>query len=104
MRIQGARVADDDARRLVASLVGTGWPDARAAARRIVRGLESGTRNVRLAPREREAVLRTLVDPPDALVELRGALARDFRHRTRAVTLPAPRLGLYAVLRALLAR
>ena len=82
MRIHGARVADQDARRLVASLIATNWPDARAAAFRIARGLDRKIPEVTLEPAERDAVLRALVDPPDALVDLRGALARDFRRRT----------------------
>ena len=82
MRIHGARVANADARRLVASLFGTNWPDAQAAAFRIARGLDRGTPDVRLEPPERDAVLRALIDPPEALLELRAVLARDFRRRS----------------------
>jgi hypothetical protein len=34
-----------------------------------------------LSPAERDLLLGVLADPPDGLVELRGKLARDHRHR-----------------------
>ncbi len=108
MRIHGAQVRDDDARRLVASLFGTGRPDAIGVARKIVLGIER-RRDVRdLTPSERSSLLRMLVDPPDALLGLRAALARDFARRA-ALPNGSPRslalcAGIAASLRALLAR
>lgn len=108
MRIQGALVREEDARRLVASLLGTGWPDACGAAGKIVRGIEQRRDVSDLTATERDALLRSLVDPPDALTSLRGALARDFARRV-GLPLASPRTaarwaGIAASLRGLLAR
>jgi hypothetical protein len=48
----------------------------------ISKGVDRELYAIALTPAERGAILAVLEDPPDGLVELRGALARD--HASRA--------------------
>ena len=82
LRLYGVPVAPNDVRALIATLIANGEPRAVAAAARISDGLERGMPLVALEPRERDAVLATLDDPAEGLVELRGALVRDYEQRT----------------------
>jgi hypothetical protein len=81
LRLYGVPVHDDDARRLVATLLADTTPEAFSAAHAIGRGLEEGSLLVALTPEQRDAILAVLEDPPDGLAELRGELAKDRRYR-----------------------
>ena len=60
--------------RLIATLLADGTPDALTAAAQLTKGVERDLYAVGLTREERMAVLACLEDPPDGLVELRGAL------------------------------
>jgi hypothetical protein len=78
----GVPVHEDDARRLVATLISDATPDAFSAAHAIGHGLDQGSRLIALTPRQRDAILAVLEDPPaGSLAELRGELTRDRRYR-----------------------
>jgi len=79
--IWGYSVTPEDARNLVATLLAAGSDDARTAAASIARALDGGGGLVGLDDGERDAVFFALIDPPEGLVELRGALSRDHVHR-----------------------
>jgi hypothetical protein len=81
LRLLGIAFSDEDARHLIATLLGEGTPDALAAAAQRSKGVERNLSAVGLSPGEPAAVLACLEDPPDGLVELRGALLRDHRDR-----------------------
>ena len=74
LRLFGIPIGDDDARRLIATLLAEGSPDALTAAQQITKGVERDLSVVGLT-----AVLACLEDPPVGLVELRGALLREHR-------------------------
>ena len=74
LRILGIPIGDDDARRLIATLLVDGSPDALTAAEQITRGVE---RDLYAVQSERTAVLACLEEPPEALAELRGVLLRE---------------------------
>lgn len=82
--IWGYAVPPDDARNLVVTLIASDSPQALSAAASISRALEDDGGLVGLDDDERDAVMFALIDPPDGLVELRGALARDHEQRHRA--------------------
>ena len=71
LRLLGIPVSDDDARRLIATLLGEGSPDALTAAEQLTKGVERDLYAVGLTRGERTAVLACLEDPPGGLVELR---------------------------------
>jgi len=79
LRILGIPIDDDDARRLVATLLADGSPDALTAAEQITRGVERDLYAVGLTRAERTAVLACLEGPSEALAELRGVLLREHR-------------------------
>jgi hypothetical protein len=53
-----------------------------SAAAMIQKGVDRDLYAVALEPAECDAILAVREEPPDGLVELRGALARDLRERT----------------------
>ena len=75
----GIPIEDGDARHLIATLVVEGTPEALTAAEQLTKGVERNLYAVGLTPAERTAVLACLEDPPNGLVELRGALMREQR-------------------------
>ena len=82
LRIFGVAITVDDARSLVASLVGTGRPAALSAAARITSTLERGAGLVALEPQQRDAILHVLEAPSsEGLVELRTRLGEDAAKR-----------------------
>ena len=80
--LYGCPVSVQDARTLVTQLVVDGRPDAIGAAGQIEHALQLDRVMAGLSPDQRSAVLRALADPPDGLLELRGALARDHARRS----------------------
>lgn len=74
LRLLGIPISDDDGRHLVATLLVEGTPDALSAGAQLSKGVERDLYAVGLTREERTAVLACLEDPPDGLVELRGAL------------------------------
>jgi hypothetical protein len=82
LRIFGVSITADEARSLVASLVGTGRPAALSAAARITSTLERGSGLVALEPQQRDAILHVLEAPrSEGLVELRTRLGEDAAKR-----------------------
>ena len=81
MTMAGVSVDEHDVRGLVTSLVSDGTPQALFLANRIATCLDMNASYVELDPLERGTLLDVLCDPPDSLVELRGALARDHGDR-----------------------
>jgi hypothetical protein len=75
--LAGVTVTEDEARNIVTTLVTDDTPPALELANRITTCLELNMRHVSLDAFERSTLLAVLEDPPDSLVELRGALARD---------------------------
>ena len=65
LRILGIPIPDDDARRLIATLLVEGTPDALTAAAQITKGVERDLYAVGLTRAARTAVLAYLEDPPD---------------------------------------
>jgi hypothetical protein len=80
-RLYGIEVDEDDCIILIDLLLRVGRADDHSAAAVIDRGLSAGSIMIPLSPVERDAILNFLDDPPESLVELRGALARDHRDR-----------------------
>lgn len=78
----GIPLDDEEARRLVATLVVEGTPAALRAAAMIDKGIDRGLYAIGLDADERDAVTCALEEAPtDRLGELRGALLRDHRQR-----------------------
>ena len=71
------QVSDDDVRRLIATLVADGSPDALTAAALLTRGVEGELGAVALSCEQRIAVLGCLEDAAAAMAELRGVLLRE---------------------------
>ena len=81
LTLYGVSVTAENARHLVASLIADGSADALDAAETIAYAVSRGSDAVALPPGSRDAILSVLEDPPEGLVELRDALARDQRDR-----------------------
>jgi hypothetical protein len=80
MYVAGVRVRDEDVLDLARLLYDAGFDDAAEA---IVDALETEEEIVGLSIQDREAILRTLDDPPDGLSQLRGVLLREHEWRVR---------------------
>ena len=65
LRLLGIPIPGDDARRLIATLLADGTPDALTAAAQITKGVERDLYAVGLTRAARTAVLAYLEDPPD---------------------------------------
>jgi len=76
LRILGIPIGDD-ARRLIATLLADGSPDALTAAEQLTKGVERDLYAVGLTRPERTAVIACLEEPPESLAELRGVLLRE---------------------------
>lgn len=81
LHLVGYPITPEDGRHLVATLIAGGGPDAMSAAAVIGNGVDRDLYAVALGPEERDAILSVLEDPPPGLVEFRGALVTDHRHR-----------------------
>ena len=103
-RLFGIPVSDDDARRLIATLLADGTPDALTAAVQITKGVERDLYAVGLTPAERTAVLACLEDPPtpswsrredrdDDHLEVDGRLQHEPRQLARQDRLRQVRQG-----------
>lgn len=81
--VWGYSVTPEGARRLVATLLVVGTPEARSAAAAIDRALNDDGGLVGLGEAERDALFFALEDDggDEQVAELRGALSRDHRHR-----------------------
>ena len=80
MMLAGVQARDQDVLHLARLLHEAGFDDRGT----LVVALESEQAIVALTIREREAILRTLDDPPtDELAELRGVLLREHEWRVR---------------------
>ena len=79
MRLYGVEVSDDDCLTLIDLLLRVGRAVDLRLAVRIESALDSESNMVALAPVEREAIFVVLDNPPQGLIELRGALARGRR-------------------------
>ena len=71
---------DQDMLKLTGLLDDAGFDDT---AELLTVALEADQNLVALSIQDREAILRTLDDPPDALAELRGVLLREHERRVR---------------------
>ena len=71
---------DQDVLKLTRLLDDAGFDDT---AELLTVALEADQTLVALSIQDREAILRTLDDPPDALAELRGVLLREHEWRVR---------------------
>lgn len=81
VRVYGCAVADQHARGLVTSLIGSGSVDALAAAVLISGGISYQSAVGKLTPGMRDAILDVLRAPPNGLLDLRSALLSDQRAR-----------------------
>jgi hypothetical protein len=84
LRLNGVPIPEDDARRLIATLLVDRGDIAQRAANLIARGVDYQLDAVALPDPEREAILAVLEEPDGPLAELRGALFRDSLQRRRA--------------------
>jgi hypothetical protein len=80
MRIVGVQVRDEDVLDLAWLLRNGGFDDTADA---LIVALEAEQALVALSIADREAMLRTLDDPPIGLAELRGVLLREHEWRVR---------------------
>jgi hypothetical protein len=101
MYLYGCPISDQEARTLVARLVVVGTPEAIDAAGQIEHALQLDRVIAGLSPDQRSAVLHALADPPDGLLDLRGALERDHARRG-ANEHPSPRGATGASYRVIL--
>lgn len=85
--LYGCPVTNEDARTLVARLFVNATPDAIEAAGQIEHALQLDRVMAGLSADQRTAVLQALDDPSDGLLELRGALARNYARRCADETL-----------------
>jgi hypothetical protein len=83
LHVAGTPLAPRDAFWLIERLYADGEGDAVAAAMAIEAGLDDELDAVALSPRQLDAILRQLEDPPESLGDLRGKLARNDREQTR---------------------
>ena len=79
--IEGVSITSRDGRWIVDRLREVGRADDVTAAASIEHGLDDGHPVDWLTNGEKDALLSALIDCPDGLGELRGALARDLRDR-----------------------
>jgi len=79
LRLYGMPVTPDDASWLVAQLYADAYADAVETALWIEKGVDRDLYAVALSPEQRDAMLRVMIDPPDGLAELCGALMREHR-------------------------
>lgn len=80
MRLAGISIRDRDVLDLARLLHDAGFDDT---AEVLVVALEAEQELVALMIQDREAILRTLDDPPLGLAELRGVLLREHEWRCR---------------------
>jgi hypothetical protein len=80
MYVAGVRVRDEDALALARILYDAGFDDTAEA---LVVALEDEQGIVGLSIEDREAILRTLDDPPVGLAHLRGVLLSELEWRVR---------------------
>jgi len=80
MYVAGVRISDQDVLDLARLLYDAGFDDTDEA---LVVALEGEQGVVGLTIQDREAILRTLDDPPIGLAELRGVLVREHEWRVR---------------------
>lgn len=80
MYLAGISIADEDVSALAGMLRDAGFDDT---AERLEDAIECETTLLALSITDRESILRTLDDPPDGLVELRGVLLRELEWRQR---------------------
>jgi hypothetical protein len=80
MYVAGVRVRDEDVLDLARLLHDAGFDDTAEA---IVVALEAEEEIVGLTVEDREAILRTLDDPPVGLAQLRGVLLTEHDWRVR---------------------
>ena len=80
MYVAGVRVRDKDVLALARLLHDAGFDDTAEA---VVVALEAEQRIVGLSIEDREAILRTLEDPPAGLAQLRGVLLSELEWRVR---------------------
>jgi hypothetical protein len=80
MYVAGVRVQDEDVLDLARLLHDAGFDDTAEA---LVVALEAGQGIVGLSIEDRQAILRTLDDPPVGLAELRGVLLTQHEWRVR---------------------
>jgi hypothetical protein len=80
MMLAGLRVRDSDVLALSRFLPDAGFDDT---AEKLEKGHDLETKVLALTITDRESILRTLDDPPDGLVELRGELLREHEWRQR---------------------
>lgn len=81
LRVNGMRVIRDDAHTLVDLLLRVGRAEDLSASAAIEAALTQRAVLVNLSAAGSDAVLAVLEGPPEGLVGLRGALARDHRDR-----------------------
>jgi hypothetical protein len=81
IRLYGIPTSEADTHTVVDLLLRVGRIDDLKLASKIDYALELETKILALSPAERDTLLSVLDDPPDGLVELRVALARDHRDR-----------------------
>ena len=80
MYVAGVRVRDEDVLDLARLLHDAGFDDTAEA---IVVALEAEEEIVGLLIQDREAILRTLGNPPEGLSQLRGVLPTEHEWRVR---------------------
>ena len=80
MYVAGVRIRDEDVLDLARLLYDAGFDDTAEA---IVVALEAEEEIVGLSIQDREAILRTLDDPPEGLNQLRGVLLTEHEWRVR---------------------
>jgi hypothetical protein len=80
MYVAGVRVTDEDVLVLARRLYDAGLDDTAEA---LVVALEAEEGVVGLSIEDREAILRTLDDPPMGLAQLRGVLLSELEWRAR---------------------